>query len=452
MADEQKFTIEEITPRDLPEKIGALINASAGRLLRFRNAVLARAEVNKNNDEISEEGLAEVAATLPLLAIDVEHNAQQVVGYYTDARSNGKLATDGVIFADRFPNVAQGILDGSYRLSIEATAKEATCSVCGTAFAHERDYCDHLTSRKTTGAVRKLKGLRAVGGAVTRSPAGSQTEFDPSQITLLASITQPDSSESEGAAEEEVLSFVTESEFDLWRSSPAQFNAVVAKTLEYQERKKLSTESFALIQKRKGESGKTLVRRRFPVQDCAHARNALARLPNAQDLSDEERAQVKRKAEAKLNSEECLREAPSRKERKENAARAAQRLFSQFGNVDLIQYNPRGYTSLSSPVLSPFLYMPPDPDWVKQVAAKAPGSKSKPMAQPSVGAAATPDVKLDIEALRKELVDRIAQLESKIEGSASDEEGKGSGGRGVIGIAWEIPKTKLDNDKIELKW
>jgi hypothetical protein len=68
----------------------------------------------------------------------------------------------------------------------------------------------------------------------------------------------------------------------------------------------LPDSAFALIQKVKNEqTGKTTKRRRFPIQDCAHARNALARLPNAKETSDDERAQVKRKADAKLASDEC---------------------------------------------------------------------------------------------------------------------------------------------------
>jgi len=56
--------------------------------------------------------------------------------------------------------------------------------------------------------------------------------------------------------------------------------------LSYGKREKLSTKSFAL----KG--------RRYPIEDKAHARNALARV--AQHGSPKEKAQVRRKVHAKF--------------------------------------------------------------------------------------------------------------------------------------------------------
>lgn len=56
--------------------------------------------------------------------------------------------------------------------------------------------------------------------------------------------------------------------------------------LSYKKRKKLPSKSFAL----KG--------RRYPIEDKAHARNALARV--SQHGSPEEKAQVRRKVHAKF--------------------------------------------------------------------------------------------------------------------------------------------------------
>lgn len=55
--------------------------------------------------------------------------------------------------------------------------------------------------------------------------------------------------------------------------------------LTYSARKKLPLSSFAV---KKG--------RRFPIQDKAHARNALARLSNAKGLSAAQRSAIKSKA------------------------------------------------------------------------------------------------------------------------------------------------------------
>ena len=69
--------------------------------------------------------------------------------------------------------------------------------------------------------------------------------------------------------------------------------------LTYKQRKALPTSDFAVVQK---EDGKT--RRRFPINDKAHARNALARLPQAKGLSTSEKAAVKRKAYKKLGKKD----------------------------------------------------------------------------------------------------------------------------------------------------
>ena len=60
-----------------------------------------------------------------------------------------------------------------------------------------------------------------------------------------------------------------------------------AKKLTYKERKGLNDSDFALIQHKDGKT-----RRRFPIK---HVRNALARLPQAKDLSEEERKSAKAK-------------------------------------------------------------------------------------------------------------------------------------------------------------
>lgn len=186
--DPIRFT--EINRTELPPNVLELVASQPGRLLRFKNAVLARSEVNANKDEISQEGIQELAATLPLTAIDIEHGQHNIVGYYTDARAvqgNNELLldVDGIIFADRFPAEAEGVRNGTYLQSIEADVKTAECSVCASQFTKRSDYCAHIRSKT---AVRKLRGLTAKGGAITRRPAGTNTKFDPSKITLIASL------------------------------------------------------------------------------------------------------------------------------------------------------------------------------------------------------------------------------------------------------------------------
>lgn len=73
--------------------------------------------------------------------------------------------------------------------------------------------------------------------------------------------------------------------------------------LTYKARKKLPDSDFAVIEKKKEKKdGKTSTKekRRFPINDKAHARNALARLPQAKGLDSTEKTAIKKKAEKVL--------------------------------------------------------------------------------------------------------------------------------------------------------
>ncbi len=201
-----EFVLLEITRSELPESMQTVLgSADSGRLLKFQNAVLARAEINRNGDELTETGLQEVAATLPHTAIDIEHKHRDVCGYYIDARvvpdptldNIPTLYTDGFIFADRYPEIADGIRSTPprYKQSIEAVASECECSICGNVFARESQYCNHLRAKRESGAVRKLRGMKARGGAVTTNPAGTNTVFN--EIAMVASLEQDEAKATE---------------------------------------------------------------------------------------------------------------------------------------------------------------------------------------------------------------------------------------------------------------
>jgi hypothetical protein len=134
-------------------------------------------------------GLNELAATLPLMAVDDEHHTRAVVGFITNPRTErDALLIDGLIYARRFPEIARGIADGTLKLSVEAFAAQAKCSTCQTVFASEDTYCEHLQARHTNGTTRWLTGLKGVGAGVTANPAGTSTHFDTNAVTFLASL------------------------------------------------------------------------------------------------------------------------------------------------------------------------------------------------------------------------------------------------------------------------
>lgn len=68
------------------------------------------------------------------------------------------------------------------------------------------------------------------------------------------------------------------------------------KVLTTDERNSLNDSSFALIQKKDGKKV-----RRFPINDCVHAQNALSQLPKAKNISESEREAVRKKATAAKN-------------------------------------------------------------------------------------------------------------------------------------------------------
>lgn len=172
-----------------------LIRGADGKatMLLFKNATLARAETNANNDNIDDDGVKELAATIAGCPIDVEHHPTKIPGMFTAGRvgKQNNVLVDGAIWADRFPEEADKVMNGIYSLSVEATAETARCSICDQVFASADKYCDHLINRRATGAVRRLKGLKSKGGAITRKPAGSNTAFDQNQLYIIASHMDP---------------------------------------------------------------------------------------------------------------------------------------------------------------------------------------------------------------------------------------------------------------------
>jgi hypothetical protein len=171
-----------------PFEVDIEATADEGDILVFKNAVLARAEVNRNRDEIDAEGIEELAATIAGRPIDFEHDVRMNIGVYTAGRSIGdSLSVDGMIWADRYPKAADDIRAGILKQSIEANAKNAMCSICSGVFASKDEYCEHLKGRRENGAVRKLKGLKAKGGGVTYNPAGTNPSFSANDIFMVAS-------------------------------------------------------------------------------------------------------------------------------------------------------------------------------------------------------------------------------------------------------------------------
>lgn len=182
------FTIEIVQD---PTEINAVLGGSylPGELLRWENMELARAEVNANRDELDNANITSIAETLPLMPIDDEHKQDKVVGIFTAARNEeGRLLTDGIIYARRYPDIAELVMSGKKKPSIEAYADVAVCSICGGEFHRASEYCSHLKDKHGSGAVRRFKGnMRGVGGGIVWNPAGSTASFDLGSVYMVAS-------------------------------------------------------------------------------------------------------------------------------------------------------------------------------------------------------------------------------------------------------------------------
>ncbi len=175
---------------ELEAAVAAAISAEdmAGELLVFKNAVLVRAEVNKNGDRFDGAALQEIADSVPLMPIDYEHVEKRLVGLFTAARVEGDaVLTDGIIYAKRFPDVAADVASGKLKLSVEVMIGTAKCSVCAGQFKSRKEYCSHLKEPKRYAAARIVTDLKCIGGGVTYNPAGTDTTFDREGMVFMAS-------------------------------------------------------------------------------------------------------------------------------------------------------------------------------------------------------------------------------------------------------------------------
>jgi hypothetical protein len=173
---------------------------SPGRVMVFRNAVLARCERNKNGDGLTSDALRELAETLPLMPIDIDHQRNNILGMFTSASvgdwvkndgtivNDGTLYANGVIFSDSKPVETQEIVDGARKLSISAKSAKIVCSKCNKVAVTKGDYCEHMKDPNQSGATRYRFGMTAIGAGTTKKPAGTDTVFDPTGMVVIASI------------------------------------------------------------------------------------------------------------------------------------------------------------------------------------------------------------------------------------------------------------------------
>jgi len=160
-----------------------------GEILMFRDVPLVTVEANKNRDIISEANAQEIAASVGLRPISVEHKNGSMAGIFTEAHYEAPhVVTSGLIYRKHVPTkVLEDMVAGNMSLSIEAAAEKASCTYCGETFLDQGDYCNHLKAKTVYNSYRKFEGMRGTGGAIVRDPAGSKTAIAAGAVSIIAS-------------------------------------------------------------------------------------------------------------------------------------------------------------------------------------------------------------------------------------------------------------------------
>lgn len=173
--------------------------ATQSELMAFEGAILARAERNRNGDELSTQDIIALAHSIKYMPLTYEHKARDIRGFitqgYTDLDTDGNelgntLFIDGIVFAGRFPETAAEIQSGERKTSVEADAEKAICSICDGIYAKQEEYCEHITSaqsRVNLNASRRFQGITAKGAGAVRNPAGTKATFNTNRLVMVAS-------------------------------------------------------------------------------------------------------------------------------------------------------------------------------------------------------------------------------------------------------------------------
>jgi len=201
-ATEEDFLTLQAELADTPSVFAVKGEFESNAILKFEGARLAVAEVNGNRDGIDTVGIRQLADTIRLMPLTLDHEKEPrgiFTRGYTDEDSTETIV-DGFIWAGMFPDFADEIRSGYRKLSIDADADLAVCSICGTAFQSAVEYCEHMR-RRDKDAVRWLFDLRSVAGGAVVTPAGTDCVFPGKDGFVIISHKDEHVEEVQGAQE-----------------------------------------------------------------------------------------------------------------------------------------------------------------------------------------------------------------------------------------------------------
>ncbi|MCB0205478.1 MAG: hypothetical protein KDH89_11725 [Anaerolineae bacterium] len=175
------------------------------RKINFRNWAVAKQERNKNGDFVSSDNLSEFITSIgtgyPVTDVHPSSGRPTIFGIVTggnkalveeDGSVNEYAMTNGFWWSGRYPKLVRETISGDRLPSIEAMATEEECSLCGYRFGPGDPPCDHLQplfagSKLPDNVSRLHYGLKAIGVASVRNPAGSDVGFHEPRFYLAAS-------------------------------------------------------------------------------------------------------------------------------------------------------------------------------------------------------------------------------------------------------------------------
>lgn len=174
-----------------------VIAENRAELLKAHDVVLARAERNANGDGITSDNINELASTLALKPLDLDHKQDKVIGMFFNPRAkDNSLVADMLLYASRFPDACNEIQAGTRKPSIEAVSHQVKCSICDRWLDKPTDYCEHLMpllmgSRLADNVTRYHRNMRATGGGAVLIPAGTDTTFGSQFVTVAHVVGEP---------------------------------------------------------------------------------------------------------------------------------------------------------------------------------------------------------------------------------------------------------------------
>lgn len=278
-------------------------------LALFEGVYLMADEANKNRHYLSSDTVEKAVSTIKMKPVNYFHKREQAIGVYINGtfdRSTKSMRTVGVLWRSLFPDKVKDIealikssnSGQSFELTYQKSGVRPDTNIelfdvtfkGGAILPRDKAACVRTSADVLASA---LKDDTVVMGGVTLTEKGGEKKMTIEEILVAEEkiIAALDNEKIEG------LDFDKQSE-ELHQNEEetVEYPADAAK-LTYQERQNLSDDSFAYV---KTVGGKKV--RRFPIQDEAHVRNALARLSQAKGLSPAERASIKAKILRKAKS------------------------------------------------------------------------------------------------------------------------------------------------------